>query len=167
MNHYVYLHKDPVTKQIFYVGKGMGDRGYSTQGRNKDWNCKRSEILEKHGIDREVEVVFVHSDESKVFEVEAMEIYKATLMGHQLTNIMRPEPGTQPMENFSQSIGGIVKYHRKKLGQSQKQFADRCGVGLRFIRELEQGHKTTMRFDKINIVLAMFGLTLGVVKIPK
>jgi hypothetical protein len=33
----------------------------------------------------------------------------------------------------------------------------RSGLGLRFVRELEQG-KTTVRMDKVNTALAMFGM---------
>ncbi len=33
----------------------------------------------------------------------------------------------------------------------------RAGLGLRFVRELEQGKKT-LRLDKVNQALAMFGM---------
>jgi conserved domain protein len=42
--------------------------------------------------------------------------------------------------------------------------AMRAGVGLRFVRELEQGKKT-LRLDKVNQVLALFGAEVGVVSI--
>ena len=41
--------------------------------------------------------------------------------------------------------------------------AERAGVGLRFVRELEQG-KQTLRMDKVNDVLALFGDCLGPIK---
>jgi len=41
---------------------------------------------------------------------------------------------------------------------TQEEFAIRSGLGLRFVRELEQG-KETVRMDKVNQALAMFGLT--------
>lgn len=50
----------------------------------------------------------------------------------------------------------FVKRRRKQLGLTQVDLADRAGVGLRFIRELEQG-KQTLRMDKVNQVLALFG----------
>ena len=53
-------------------------------------------------------------------------------------------------------IAEFVKEHRKKLGMTQVALADRAGVGLRFVRDLEQG-KTTLRLDKVNQVLQMFG----------
>jgi len=50
----------------------------------------------------------------------------------------------------------FVKTRRRELGLTQKELADRAGVGLRFIRDLEQG-KQSVRLDKVNQVLAMFG----------
>ena len=54
------------------------------------------------------------------------------------------------------TLGEFVKENRKKAGLTQKEFALRSGLGLRFIRELEQG-KTTLRLDKVNQALSMFG----------
>lgn len=54
-----------------------------------------------------------------------------------------------------------VKDLRKKYGLTQEDLAYKSGVGLRFVRELEQG-KPTVRMDKINQVLNLFNLELGV-----
>ena len=54
-------------------------------------------------------------------------------------------------------IGGFVKEKRKEAGLTQEEFAIRSGLGLRFVRELEQG-KETVRLDKVNQALAMFGM---------
>ncbi len=54
----------------------------------------------------------------------------------------------------------FVKQRRKQLGLTQQDLADRAGVGLRFVRELEQGKKT-LRLDKVNQVLALFGHCLA------
>ena len=54
-------------------------------------------------------------------------------------------------------IPEFVKTQRKAAGLTQEQFAMRSGLGLRFVRELEQG-KTTVRMDKVNVALAMFGM---------
>ena len=50
---------------------------------------------------------------------------------------------------------------RRSAGLTQVDLAERAGVGLRFVRELEQG-KSTVRLDKVNQVLALFGCELGV-----
>ena len=54
-------------------------------------------------------------------------------------------------------IGDYVKKERKTIGLTQEEFAIRSGLGLRFIRELENG-KETVRLDKVNQALAMFGM---------
>ncbi len=54
-------------------------------------------------------------------------------------------------------ISEFVKTERKKAGLTQEEFALRSGLGLRFVRELEQG-KETVRMDKVNQALAMFGM---------
>lgn len=53
-------------------------------------------------------------------------------------------------------IAEYIKTERKKAGLTQEEFALRSGLGLRFVRELEQG-KETVRMDKVNQALAMFG----------
>lgn len=57
---------------------------------------------------------------------------------------------------MTEELQAFIKSKRKQLGLNQAELADRAGVGLRFIRDLEQG-KNTLRLDKINEVLAMFG----------
>ena len=52
------------------------------------------------------------------------------------------------------------------MGLTQEEFAMRSGLGLRFIRDLEQG-KPTVRLDKVNQALAMFEMEAGPVKIGK
>ncbi len=56
-------------------------------------------------------------------------------------------------------IAGFVKDNRNRLNMTQEELADKAGVGLRFIRDLEQG-KSTLRTDKVNQVLALFGYAL-------
>ncbi len=56
----------------------------------------------------------------------------------------------------------FVKGKRKELGLTQEELALNAGVGLRFVRDLEQGKKT-LRLDKVNDVLALFGKEVGVV----
>ena len=60
------------------------------------------------------------------------------------------------------SIAAFVKERRRMFNLTQVDLAEKSGVGLRFVRELEQG-KQTLRIDKINQVLALFGHEVGAV----
>ncbi|QZE15955.1 type II toxin-antitoxin system Y4mF family antitoxin [Halosquirtibacter laminarini] len=57
----------------------------------------------------------------------------------------------------------FVKLRRKQLGLTQYDLAERAGVGLHFVREMEQG-KESLRMDKVNEVLALFGHELAPVQ---
>lgn len=57
------------------------------------------------------------------------------------------------------NLSSFIKYQRKKLKLTQEELAAKAGVGLRFIREIEQG-KETLQLDKVNQVLDMFGFNL-------
>lgn len=64
------------------------------------------------------------------------------------------------MEQGLTTLSDFLKKKRKKLKLTQPQLAEKAGVGIRFIRDLEQG-KTTLRMDKVNQVLKLFGMELG------
>lgn len=53
-------------------------------------------------------------------------------------------------------LAKYIKEKRKEFGLTQVDLSQKSGVGLRFIREMEQG-KETLRLDKVNQVLALFG----------
>ena len=57
-------------------------------------------------------------------------------------------------------LKNFVKKQRKIHGLTQMALSRKAGVGLRFVRDLEQG-KTTLRMDKVNQVLQLFGKILG------
>ncbi len=59
-----------------------------------------------------------------------------------------------------------VKAMRKQYHLTQVELSQKSGVGLRFVRDLEQG-KSSLRLDKVNQVLALFGSEVGVVPINK
>lgn len=53
-------------------------------------------------------------------------------------------------------LSSFIKAKRRQTSLTQLELAEKAGVGLRFIREIEQG-KTTLRLDKVNQVLRLFG----------
>lgn len=63
-------------------------------------------------------------------------------------------------------LSKYVKEMRRQYGLTQVDLSEKSGVGLRFVRELEQG-KPTLRLDKVNQVLALFGSEMIPSKIIK
>ena len=63
-------------------------------------------------------------------------------------------------------LAAFVKTKRREQGWTQVQLADYAGVGLRFVRELEQG-KASLRLDKVNQVLDLFSACMGPVPIDR
>jgi y4mF family transcriptional regulator len=65
-------------------------------------------------------------------------------------------------KGYKMNLAEFVKLKRKLVKLTQPELAEKAGVGLRFIRELEQG-KPTLRLDKVNQVLQLFGYEVGAV----
>lgn len=64
------------------------------------------------------------------------------------------------------TLGEFVKVKRNAVKLTQPELAEKAGVGLRFIRELEQG-KESVRLDKVNQVLRLFGSQTGPVPLTQ
>ena len=60
----------------------------------------------------------------------------------------------------------FVKQKRKLADITQIELAEKADVGLRFVRDLEQGKKT-LRMDTVNKVLALFGAELAPIEKDK
>jgi y4mF family transcriptional regulator len=67
---------------------------------------------------------------------------------------------------INMNLSQFVKGKRKAVGLTQPELAEKAGVGLRFVRELEQG-KETLRLDKVNQVLQLFGHEIGSVPMKR
>lgn len=63
-------------------------------------------------------------------------------------------------------LSDFVKEKRNSANLTQPELAEKAGVGLRFVRDLEQG-KETLRLDKVNQVLQLFGFQMGAVPINR
>ena len=64
------------------------------------------------------------------------------------------------------TLSKYVKAMRKKYNLTQVELSEKSGGGLRLVRELEQG-KQTLRLDKVNQILNLFGSEVGVVPMTK
>lgn len=65
-----------------------------------------------------------------------------------------------PDRVYLMDLSSFVKEKRAAAGLTQEELAEKAGVGLRFLRELERG-KDTLRLDKVNQVLGLFGYEVG------
>lgn len=59
------------------------------------------------------------------------------------------------------TLGAFVARGRKRLGLTQEDFARHSGVSLQFLRDLEQGRRTSFQTEKVNLVLRLLGYQLG------
>ena len=64
------------------------------------------------------------------------------------------------------ALSKYVKAMRKQYSLTQVELSEKSGVCLRLVRELEQG-KQTLRLDKVNQILNLFGSEVGVVPMTK
>lgn len=64
------------------------------------------------------------------------------------------------------AIAEFIKKKRKQAGLTQLDLAEKAGVGLRFVRELEN-NKPTIRLDKVDQILKLFGHTVGPIPIKR
>jgi y4mF family transcriptional regulator len=60
-------------------------------------------------------------------------------------------------------IGSFVRAERKRQGLTQQQLADRSGVGLNFVYQLEK-NKPSVQLDSVNQVLRALGYQVGVMR---
>ena len=68
------------------------------------------------------------------------------------------------MNFFKMTLSKFVKEKRKSTKLTQPELAQKAGLGLRFIRDLEQG-KESLRLDKVNQVLKLFGFHVGAIPV--
>ena len=57
------------------------------------------------------------------------------------------------------NLSATVKMLRKQYNLTQEELSLKSGVGLRFVRDLEQG-KETLRLDKVNQLLDFFNFAM-------
>jgi y4mF family transcriptional regulator len=176
----IYALKCPFTGDVHYIGKSTQGMIRPKQHMVESHSIKVNEWIEnlkELGHSPTIEILENISLSENLDEREKYWINKyiqkdALLLN---SNLISPVFINTKLEDLLENtfihptkrIGAFLKVRRKILNLTQKDMAERAGVGLRFVRELEQGHKTTLNIDKIQQVLNLFGCTLDVIKINK
>ena len=65
------------------------------------------------------------------------------------------------MDSSIKTLGSIIRKVRKEQGLTQQQLASVCGVGVRFLREIELG-KETSQIGLVFKVVYMLGLEIKI-----
>lgn len=156
---YVYAHTNPINGETFYIGKGTGKRGLTIESRNSQWK-RYVQRLELTGVTYSVHILHICSTNEEALDLERIEIHSRLGAFQPLLNKIIPQKKEYPpVFTDTSELIHFVRLKRRSLKLTQKQTSERAGVGLRFIRELEAG-KQTLRMDKVNEVLRLFGSKL-------
>lgn len=73
MKHYTYVHRRLDDHQIFYVGKGQGNRAWSSKRRNAHWG----HVVAKHGFYTEIWGYFETAESAFLDEIRLIEVLSA------------------------------------------------------------------------------------------
>jgi NUMOD3 motif len=110
---YVYQHLKSDTREIFYVGKGMGRRAHDSYHRSKYWK----NIVAKHGVT--VEFLRVDITEPESLELEIATIEKYRTQGLQIINMTDGGDGTS---GYSHTEEHKQMMSAKQSGESNPRF---------------------------------------------
>ena len=173
MNNIIYGLYCPITKSLVYIGKSTKglDRPFehieerSHSKKVNEWvSYLKSEALSP------TVVVLEYTDNPSILDVKEkfwvqLKINEGCiLLNQQLISPLFFKTNQYSIESKNPLIGvsTYIKIKRKQLKLTQKDLAIKAGVGLRFIRELEQGNKTNFNTDGVLKILRLFGGKLTV-----
>jgi hypothetical protein len=126
--------------------------------------------LHDEGLSPVVTILEWTEHESVLQDKETFWIQKLISEGNLLLNQNKVTPVFLDMVEFNAEGGNTldialyVKAKRKLNHLTQQQLAEKAGVGLRFIRELEQSTKNNFNTGSIIKILKLFGAKLTVGK---
>lgn len=130
LDYYVYYHINPLTKDIFYVGKGTKNRAYTLSSRGKHW----INYVNKYGIP-EVEIVQSNLSEEQALELEKQlikELGRKDLKEGNLINSTDGGEGTSGLVHSDITKQKIAKSRQNKpannKGKTWKQKIDKTGI---------------------------------------
>jgi hypothetical protein len=174
----IYALHCPITQKPVYVGKtkkGL-DRPFK-HIVNKSHSDKINEwvkLLNSEGREPVLVILDKGSDEEITSQKELFWINYYISKGHQLLNSQSinvnhlESSHINNMLDLDDPLNNIrvyIKIRRKQLKLTQLELSKKSGVGIRFIRELEQGKKINFNTEPMIKVLSLLGngrLTIGI-----
>jgi y4mF family transcriptional regulator len=173
----IYSLRCPFTDAIHYIGKSTQGMTRPMQHLTKSHSDKVIEWVEELKLIGHAPVVKVLEYVSINDDLDNRERYwiqkeinnnslllnsclvTPLLITHNIDELLGDGKGMESLR-----IAKFVKENRNRVGLTQTDFAAKTGVALTVIRKIEQG-KSNLTLESILQVLAMFGCTLGVVKV--
>lgn len=159
LKNIIYALECPYSGKVYYVG--MSEHGLSQPYEHlkrthndgiRDW------LLSLNGKEPVIKILergILNKDDLRKRE----QYWISTMLERKEPLFNKLIPNENQLRFHDYRIGEFIKVRRKELKMTQKEFAKKSGLGLRFLRELEQG-KETCRMDKVLQALIMFGATL-------
>lgn len=167
----------PFTNAVHYIGKSTQGMIRPMQHLSKSHSKKIVEwvedlkninhapivkILEYVGFDEDLDTrerYWIQKEINKGSLLLNASLVTPLLISHNLDYIIDGKTNDEYLR-----ISKFIKEKRKQLKLNQFQFAEKAGVALTVVRKIEQG-KQNVQLNKVNELLALFGSTLGVVRI--
>lgn len=170
----IYVLNCPITKKPVYVGK-------STQGverpfkhieekSHSDKVNRWVKYLKEKGKEPQVYLVENDVDNRLLDAKETFWINYYLSKGNQLLNQAGIDPTillnykTEDIDDPLHDIRNFIINKRKKIKLTQSELSKKCGVGIRALRELEQGKKTNFQTNFLFKLLNFLGpVKVGIV----
>lgn len=175
MDRIIYGLYHPLTKAPVYIGKSVKgmDRPW-THIEEKSHSKKVNEWIKDLANSNQQPVIVILDTAADDIILDKKERFWINSMindGYPLLNqtLINPVYFTltssyNAEDDYLAELRMFIKMKRKQCGLTQSELAFKAGIGLRFLRELEQGTKSNFNTDSIQKILNLFGAKLSVVK---
>jgi hypothetical protein len=163
----------PITGNVHYIGKstnGLIRPSTHLSDSHSDKIKRWVNELKFFGHKPDINILQYVSKNEDIDQVEDYYIKKFLSKGAYLLNISLVTayaitPNLDEVDDTGiKSIAEFIKAKRSIMGITQRELAYRAGVGIRFVRDIEQCKKDNFHTESINRVLNLFGYKIGVVK---
>lgn len=174
-NNIIYALFCPISNVPVYVGQSSaGIKRPITHIKEKSHNEKVNEwvYMLRNNYNKEPLVIVLESFFPCEFlkDKEEFWINKFISKGYLLLNIKSVTPvivsnilsNEKSTDNYMYRISNFVRLKRKQNKLTQEDLALNAGVGLRFVRDLEQLNKNNFQTESIQKILDLFGASLDV-----